>query len=420
MTSNLSGTPVPAANLIYKPQGARTMLANVTCPACQHRYLLDEGEMGSRQMCPKCLAPFFAGASVAEARSGALAAGPRASYDKTMLGDSGPPIKYNCPRCKAPLEAAAIEAGTKKNCPNCSQRIQVPAQTKPEPVAPAPNLNKTMLAGDESAAPPRPPIKYNCPNCKKPLEAPAEQAGTKTNCPSCKQRLQIPAAPPGTPNLNKTMLAANESTTAATASQGVASANGAGGPAAAGSPAAAGPWASLLTPRNVALGVVALLLLLFVVPAVIRGGKSVDSEALARAKLDLERLKMEIEQKKAEYDRQARGAADAQRLLDEAIRKNRDHEEELRKADLRRLRNIDDEDRAALERKLKQEQQKREEARLAREKESERLLNEARQKLEATKQALDASQQRQQTIIQQPPPVMYYPPYHPRYYWPWW
>jgi hypothetical protein len=54
-----------------------------------------------------------------------------------------PPIKYNCPKCKKPLEAPAEMAGTKRNCPYCDQRLQIPAAPR----------NKTMLASDESAAP---------------------------------------------------------------------------------------------------------------------------------------------------------------------------------------------------------------------------------------------------------------------------
>src|SRR4051812_26832725 len=245
------------------------MLANVTCPACQHRYWLDEGQMLSAQICPKCQASFFAGKSTADARAGAaVAASGQPSYAKTMIGEASPPIKYNCPRCKAALEADGIEGGTKKNCPNCTQRHQVPAAAAPAPVAAAqgPALNKTLLASDESAAPPAPPIKYNCPNCKKALEAPADQGGTKKNCPACNQRFQIPAATPGKPNINKTMLASDESAGRGSAAGGPPPATGAGGwaPGAAAAPASA--WAQYATPRNVAIGAVLLILLLLIVP----------------------------------------------------------------------------------------------------------------------------------------------------------
>ena len=152
------------------------MLASVTCPTCQHKFYIPEGNMGQRQICPSCQSPFFAGKSVAEAAAAApsptLAPAPQPSYAKTMVGETAPPmppIRYNCPRCKAQLEAPASETGTKKNCAACGQRLQVPAPPRPAPAAAQPNRDKTMLATDEGGA--TPPIKYNCPNCKKPLES---------------------------------------------------------------------------------------------------------------------------------------------------------------------------------------------------------------------------------------------------------
>ncbi len=130
------------------------MFASITCPACRHKYTIPEGQMGSRQNCPNCRTPFLAGKSVSE---GAAAADVPMKYEpaaapginKTMLGETEPPIRYNCPRCKKPLESPAIEAGTKKPCPSCGQRLQVPAA----PPAP-PGLNKTILASTEGNPPP--------------------------------------------------------------------------------------------------------------------------------------------------------------------------------------------------------------------------------------------------------------------------
>jgi DNA-directed RNA polymerase subunit RPC12/RpoP len=45
-------------------------------------------------------------------------------------------IHYQCPRCKKPLTAQDNVAGVKINCPQCKQRLQVPAPPPP---------NKTML-----------------------------------------------------------------------------------------------------------------------------------------------------------------------------------------------------------------------------------------------------------------------------------
>ncbi len=212
------------------------MMTPVMCPNCQHKQLLDESEMGKLQSCPSCQASFVAGKSKAEGRgvlSSASMPQQQPSYAKTMLTDSeSPPIKYNCPRCKAPLEVPASQGTTKTNCPHCSQRHQVPAAAKPAAAsAPAPALNKTMLTGDEGSTPlpaALPPIKFNCPNCKKPLEVPASEGGTKKNCTHCSQRFQVPAAPAS--GLNKTKLASSDDngawpTTGATGSSGATRAN---------------------------------------------------------------------------------------------------------------------------------------------------------------------------------------------------
>ena len=45
-------------------------------------------------------------------------------------------IRYRCPRCQKPLTAQDNEAGAKKNCPHCEQRVQIPVPPPP---------NKTML-----------------------------------------------------------------------------------------------------------------------------------------------------------------------------------------------------------------------------------------------------------------------------------
>src|SRR5450755_4595973 len=128
------------------------MLARISCPACHNQFSIPEGEMGTRQVCGKCHSPFLAGkALMMEPQGAGNPTSGSAPYNKTMLGDTAPAIKYNCPRCQAPLEALSIEAGTKKACPACSQRIQVPAAPPAAAPAPPPSLlNKTMLTSNES------------------------------------------------------------------------------------------------------------------------------------------------------------------------------------------------------------------------------------------------------------------------------
>ncbi|MFO0970481.1 MAG: hypothetical protein U0793_33465 [Gemmataceae bacterium] len=117
------------------------MISYVNCPACHNTVKVEEGQMGKRLTCPRCNSPFLA----SQPAGAAVPAG-ATPLNKTMLGEIEPPIHYSCPRCKKPLEDPASEAGTKKPCPHCGQRVQVPAAAPA--AAPAP-LNKTMLGQTE-------------------------------------------------------------------------------------------------------------------------------------------------------------------------------------------------------------------------------------------------------------------------------
>lgn len=138
------------------------MLTLITCPTCHHKFTVPEGSMGQRRTCPNCEAIFVAGKSVAES-NGPVGTEPRRGLleraaeesqaskmplDKTMLAETPQTIKYNCPRCKKPLESPVSEAGTKKPCPHCSGRLQVPA--KPAAAPGVDPLNKTMLGEAET------------------------------------------------------------------------------------------------------------------------------------------------------------------------------------------------------------------------------------------------------------------------------
>jgi DNA-directed RNA polymerase subunit RPC12/RpoP len=138
------------------------MLHYVTCPTCQNKLAIPEGQVGKRHTCPQCQALFVAGKSEPAippsapppepsmlAGAGAPPSPAPAGLNKTMLGETEPPIRYSCPRCKKPLEDPASEAGNKKPCPYCGQRIQVPV--------PAPGANKTMLGQETPTATAAPP-----------------------------------------------------------------------------------------------------------------------------------------------------------------------------------------------------------------------------------------------------------------------
>ena len=402
------------------------MFARIMCPACQHKMTIPEGDMGKRQVCPNCQSPFLAGKSVAEDEPDVPmryqpAADP--SFNKTMLGEDAPPIKYACPRCKAPLEAPVSEAGVKKPCPKCGQRLQVPAA--PPPPAPAPQLQKTMLAETQ------PPIKYNCPNCKKPLESPASEAGTKKPCPHCSQRLQVPAAGPAgppQPNLNKTLLATDESRGAPAAAMSPA-----GLPAAPGAapPGGSPPRPPLpVSPRTLAIGGIAigglilLLLLACVIPAVIRGGSAPDTDALAKMKAELEKLQAQIKTDTEARDKQKQVEADNKAKWDNLIKQQQDQQDKanqqwaLAQQNQAFLANKE----LMAKAKAEYDEKQRELNEQAKQLELKRQQDDANTKAkldELTRKLADA--QKSTTVIQQaPPPVVYYPPYSPYYYRPWW
>lgn len=419
------------------------MFAKIMCPGCKYQFSIPEGDMGKRQVCPNCRSPFIAGKSETEGAVASVfsapptASGAQPAFAKTMLGETGPAIKYNCPRCKAALESPVSEAGIKKPCPACGQRLQVP---NPPPSAPAPaggpNLNKTMLAGDERA---QPPIKYNCPNCKKPLEAAAIEAGTKKNCPSCGQRHQIPAAPSpvGGPNLNKTMLAGDGSSQpvggAAYASYGAPG-------AAAAAPGAAAPTAPPpmiagvpVNAKNIAIAVGILLLLLYIVPVLLRGGKADNTAEIAkfeekrrRDKEELDRAEKDLEQRKVIVADQTDFFAKVRRTLDDMTKDYRDQESRMRRNYEDALASADDTQKAVLKKKFDAEQRRIDDEKRSREREQQKLLEETKAKLDESSRALKAAEERQKTqqaVVQQPvviPSPVYYPPYDPYYWRPWW
>lgn len=406
------------------------MFHKITCPACQYKFSIPEGDMGKRHVCPNCQSPFFAGKSDPDP-SGAEPPPPNPSYAKTMLGDTGaaaPPIKFNCPRCKAPLESPASEAGIKKPCPACGQRLQVPAAPPPPAVpAGAAGLQKTMLASDESKAAVQPPIKYNCPNCKKPFEVPASEALTKKNCPACGQRHQVPAAPPAGPNLNKTVLASDESRPQTPGAPGYAGSSTVPGPAGAPTTAPASHQLMIgkvpVTPMNLAIAVVALFLLFVIVPALLKGGSETQESKMARLKAeqDLKNAEEKVQQYQVLLDNQKDSQKKLQRQLDDLEAAERRRGEQMFENHRSLLNSIEnDAEKKRMQLKIDEERRRFEQERRDSEAKQQRLLEEATAKLKESQRQLEQANQQKiqtQTIITAPP--VYYHPWHWRYYH-WW
>src|SRR5262249_43553309 len=147
------------------------------------------------------------------------------------------------------------------------------------------------------------------------------------------------------------------------------------------------------SPRNVALGAGVLVLLLLVVPAIIRGGKTTDNAALAKAQLELDRLKGEIEQKKVDVERQKFLEADTRRQLEELAAKFRALEERMRDDHRRALDAISDQkQRAEMTAKFEAEQRRLEQERREQEKTAQRLLEEQKARLDARQRELDEAE----------------------------
>jgi DNA-directed RNA polymerase subunit RPC12/RpoP len=347
--------------------------------------------MGQRRTCPKCEAVFIAGKSVAESagrvngtsRRGLLERAaeeqqaapqvaaaatkpvPGSGADRTMLAELDALIRYNCPRCKKPLESPASEGGTKKPCPSCGGRLQVPAAPPPASAAAATGLNKTLLA--DAAVPqsfaPRPTV---APMMHPPAAMP----------------MGVAVGQPHRSNVKKYVI---------------------GGIAAA----------------------VVLLAFLFFLGK--RNADFEFDKAMAAQKAQLEQLKMEIEQKSAllqqqqEIDAKMKSRWEEERARQEA--RQRDFERE-RENELRRLAMLSDEKQAAdAKAKLEQKQREIEDEKRRAAEERAKAERDMHDQLDSLKRQLDNANKTTTVIQQAPPPAYpwyYYGgprPYHP--YWGW-
>lgn len=147
------------------------MSANVSCPACGQSCPVPDGAAEVR--CANCW-------TSVPVRSASV--GSTASPNRTILAESEPMIRYNCPRCKRSLESPASFAGQKLNCPGCGQRLQIPAAPPPA----APSLNKTILASSDSGPPPTPVVLAPPPTPAPAAVQPAAPAPVaRENCLEC-------------------------------------------------------------------------------------------------------------------------------------------------------------------------------------------------------------------------------------------
>ncbi len=126
---------------------------NVTCPICGEKCRVPEAALGCVVQCAAC-SRFFQCGSVSPPSlvTHPVPAGWTAALQTTppvraAKGQENDTIHCRCPGCKKALEAPIQTAGKKINCPDCGQRLQIPAAPSPVPV-------KTVTVSAPVSAPP--------------------------------------------------------------------------------------------------------------------------------------------------------------------------------------------------------------------------------------------------------------------------
>jgi DNA-directed RNA polymerase subunit RPC12/RpoP len=107
------------------------MFMNVVCPTCGKKCRVAESALGQVAQCPACAQSFQCGSvspkslqtfPVPADRSAQVSLTPQVN----TVDGIGNAVHYRCPRCARQLVSPAHQAGQKINCPDCSQRLQIP------------------------------------------------------------------------------------------------------------------------------------------------------------------------------------------------------------------------------------------------------------------------------------------------------
>jgi DNA-directed RNA polymerase subunit RPC12/RpoP len=352
------------------------MFTLITCPTCSHKFTVPEAAMGKRHSCPHCQALFTAGKSVADAPAEISmkqqAPAGDVPFNKTMLGETAPPappIKYNCPRCKKPLESPAIEAGTKKPCPFCGGRLQVPQAPPPSS---GPPLNKTLLASDEGAP--------------KPTTYTPQSPGYAPTSTAPSAPMTVPSTAPAG---------------AATGPLGMSS-------------------KTYMIAGIVGGGFIFLVLLACVLTLATGGNVKAEKERWENAQKELADLKAEIAKRELDRSKQRddedRAARDKQRLKDKWDEEDRDYQRRLR--EIRDNQAFDDQKKLQLEQREKADNKRRELEKLEWEAKFDRLEKQRKQDQEDNDRRIREANNRAATVVVSPPPRYYH--YHPYWGWGYW
>ena len=98
-------------------------------------------------------------------------------------------IRFACPSCRAGLQVTDKGAGQKIACPNCGQRLQIPA--------PPPRFDKAVLGEPIPLPPADATHPVHCPGCGRTNNVPTALLGKIVTCPHCSKRF-VPTRSPAT------------------------------------------------------------------------------------------------------------------------------------------------------------------------------------------------------------------------------
>jgi DNA-directed RNA polymerase subunit RPC12/RpoP len=132
------------------------MFMNVVCPICGQKCRVPESALGQIMKCPACSGRFQCGTQsprsletfpIPDEATAQVHGSPQVKTADVVASS----VHYRCPRCSKHLESPLHLAGTKANCPDCGQRLQIPQASE---TASAPVVNPAPMAIDQRPAVP--------------------------------------------------------------------------------------------------------------------------------------------------------------------------------------------------------------------------------------------------------------------------
>lgn len=123
-----------------------------------------------------------------------------------MTHSDNAPLRFQCPRCQAPVTALAEQVGLRLKCPKCDQTIKVPGSAHSGP----PHNGPSTSGGQSDGWPETRPVATGyggspshlalvCGYCHNSVFATTDQIGQSIVCPECLETVEVTAPKANTP-----------------------------------------------------------------------------------------------------------------------------------------------------------------------------------------------------------------------------